>query len=85
MANEIYTNNYLIPVSLSTVKEKNKELQRELAFPKEVTFKKRPEATQQQGGRVWFQAEEIALWRLSGKQLVQGARDGLRTEEEIIL
>lgn len=51
MANEIYTNNYLIPVSLSTVKEKNKELQRELAFPKEVTFK-RPEATQQQGGRV---------------------------------
>lgn len=52
MANEIYTNNDLIPVSLSTLKEKNKGLQRELAFPKEVTFKKRPEATQQQGGRV---------------------------------
>lgn len=49
MLNAYYTNNYLISISLSTVEVKNKELQRELPFPEEVTFKKGPEASQTTG------------------------------------
>lgn len=41
-----YTNNSLIPISLSTMREKNKELERQHLFPEEVIFKKRPEVTQ---------------------------------------
>lgn len=45
MVSTPYTNNSLIPISLSTMREKNKELHRELLFPEEVTFKKRPEVS----------------------------------------